>query len=76
MKVKVELDKHETIEQAEDFLEKSLQVKKECGEERYASEFLNEFHDHVCERHGKLIDDVLYQVALEIKSDANRKNPL
>lgn len=74
MKVKIELDKHETIEQAEDFLEKSIQTKKECSEERYSSEFLNEFHDHVIQRHNKLLEDLMYQVDLEIKSDASKKH--
>lgn len=74
MKLKVELESDETIEQVEDFLEKSLKAKKQCSEERYSSKFLNEFHSYVCDRHSKLLQDIAYQVDLEIKADASKKH--
>lgn len=73
MKIQIHTD-GASIEEAEDFLEKSLKIKKECShEERYTSEFLNELHQHISDRHLKMLQDIIYQAGLEIQLDANKK---
>lgn len=48
MKVKVELEKHETLDEADELLEKALHAKHEDSHgERYADPILNEFHDYL-----------------------------
>lgn len=74
MKLKILLDENETISEAEDFLEKSIKVKKECSHgEKYSNEYLNEMHDYIADRHEQLLEEILYQIELEIKSDAHKK---
>jgi hypothetical protein len=77
MKVKVHLDHGETLEDAEEFLVKSLAHKKDFNNsERYSDAFLNELHDHVVKQHSKLIDTILKEVKQEIEQHAHSKNYL
>lgn len=49
MKIKVELEKGETVEQADEFLAKALVKKTECEHgEKYSDDAMNEAHDHIC----------------------------
>jgi len=49
MKIKVELDKGETVEEADEFLAKALSAKAECEHgEKYSDNAMNEAHDHIC----------------------------
>lgn len=73
MKLQIHTD-GATLEEAEDFLEKSLLVKKECShDEKYASPYLNELHDYLAERHAQMVNDIIHQVKLEVQSDAHKK---
>ena len=59
MRVKVELENDETIEDAESFLAKSVAVKQECsGGERYADDYLNELEAYVCSEHRKVLAEI------------------
>ncbi len=74
MKVKITLDENETIEQADELLEKALVMKKDCSHgERYSDEYLNEFHEHVCKRHAELVNSLIEEVQQEIKQSVNAK---
>lgn len=67
MKVKVELEKHEHIEDAEEFLAKAVSAKQECsGGERYADEWLNELEAYVCSEHRKILDRIADEVSAEV----------
>lgn len=77
MKIKVHLEKDETLEDAEEFLLKSIKHKKHFDDsERYSDAFLNEFHDYVREQHAKLVDSILRDVRQEIEHHAHTKNRL
>ena len=72
MRIKVELEKHETIEDAESFMAKSVQLKHECsGEERYADEYLNELESYVCGEHRKVLKRIAEEVTEEIDRNVN-----
>lgn len=74
MKIKVFLDEHEHLSDAEDSLEKSLSAKKECSDgERYHDAPLNEFYDILCERHANMLNDLVKELELEIKANAGRQ---
>lgn len=67
MKIKVELEKDETIEGAEAFLVKSVSAKHECsGGERYAEDYLNELEAHVCKEHRKVLDRIAEELTAEV----------
>ena len=73
MKVKVELEKNETIEDAEEFLAKSVATKQECsGGERYADEWLNEMEAYVCSAHRKLLDGISEEFSQLVNSHADQ----
>lgn len=73
MKLKVELAKGETIEQAETLILKAMTVKNECsGGERYADDYLNELEAYVCSEHRKVLDRIAEEVAQEISLHADR----
>lgn len=77
MKVKIELEEHEHIHDAEEVLEKALSAKKDCsGTEKYSDPFINEFHDHICNQHAKLVESILEEVKKEIIHDAHGKGSL
>lgn len=68
MRVKIELEKDETLQDAEEFLEKSLKAKSECDHgERYADAALNEAHDLICSR----FEDLLSSINSEIEEVIN-----
>lgn len=74
MKVKVNLDKGETLAQAEEKLEKALKAKKECIKgEQYCDPALNEFHEYVEAQHTDLIQNILSEIKQEIIKDLNSK---
>lgn len=72
MKAKIYVEEHETLEQAEETLEKALKVKKECSHgERYADKPLNDFHDLICQKHSNLVENILEEVKQEIIRDVS-----
>jgi hypothetical protein len=72
MKVKIFLDKSETLESAEEVLEKALHAKKECSSgEKYSDDVLNDFHDYICKKHEQLLHSVLADIRKEIETDVN-----
>lgn len=72
MRVKIELEKDETIEVAESFLAKSVAVKSECSDgERYADEWLNELEAFVCAEHRKVLDRIAEEITAEINANAH-----
>lgn len=72
MKVRVDLDKHESVEDAEELLTKAMTAKKECsGDERYHDDWLNQFEAHVLSEHKKLMDQISHEILAEIQ-DAHR----
>lgn len=69
----MELDKNESIEDAEMFLAKSVAVKQECsGGERYAEAYLNEFEAYICAEHRKVLKQIADEIAAEVSSHANK----
>lgn len=73
MKIKVELEKDESIDNAEEFLAKAIHAKQECsGGERYADAYLNELEAYVCSEHQKVLDMIAEEVASEVKLHARR----
>lgn len=63
MKIKVELQKGETLEDAEELMEKALKAKSECDHgERYSDEALNEAHDLICSRFQNLLNNINLEV--------------
>lgn len=74
MKLQVTLEKSETIEQAEEVLEKALKAKHDCsGGERYLDPAMNEFHDHVESKHSQLVDSILKDIAAELERDVHSR---
>ena len=77
MKIKVHLDSNETIEDADEFLEKAVAAKKNVEyHERYTDEFLNDFHEYLNRKHHLLVQSIIQSVKEEIEHDAHRKNPI
>lgn len=73
MKIKVELDKNERIEDAEEFLVKSVATKQECsGDERYADDYLNEFESYIVSEHRKVLDRIAEEISAEVTLHADR----
>jgi hypothetical protein len=67
MRIKVELDKGETLLDAEEFMEKALKAKSECDHgERYADDAMNKAHDLICQR----FDDMMQEITNSIKGVA------
>lgn len=74
MKIKVELEKGETLTDAEELMEKALKVKSECDHgERYSDEALNEAHDLICSRFQSLLNSIGSEVE-EVISAAKTTN--
>lgn len=74
MKVKISLENGETIEEAEAKLEKSVEAKKKARKryheaERYPSQVIEDFHDHVVKKHEKLVQNVMKEVQDMVKKD-------
>ncbi len=67
MKLRVELDKDETVEQADELILKAVQAKHECsGGERYADDWLNELEGYVLAQHRRVLDQIAEEIAQEI----------
>ena len=74
MKIKVHLEHDETIEDADDFLEKAVAAKKDVGyHERYTDEFLNDFHEYLLTKHHQFVQSIIQSIKEEIEHDANKK---
>jgi hypothetical protein len=72
MKIKVELEQNETIGDAEEVLQKALNVKQECDHgERYSDDAMNEAHTLICEQFDSLLTN-LQQEIKDIVKDATR----
>lgn len=70
MKIKVELEKGETVAKADEFLAKALVAKSECDHgEKYSDEAMNEAHEHICASFRNMTND-LHQHIKEIIEDA------
>jgi hypothetical protein len=70
MKVRIDLQNGETLQDAEETLEKALKAKKECSEgERYADPVLNELHDSICDRHEELLTNLFQNIQSAIKEE-------
>jgi len=73
MKIKIELDDNETIEQAHEALEKAINIKKLThdheDEERYADEYLNEFEAYLIEHHKNVLDTVIKRLQQALIDD-------
>lgn len=77
MKVKIEFEENETIEEVEERLEKALKQKRMTREqyldvERYSEQFVEDFHDSFVKRHNELVKDVLRNIKAEIEKDLKR----
>lgn len=73
MRIKIELEADETIEQAEEELKKALNAKETINEEeRFADDWLNEFEVHVKDEHQKLLDKLLEQIQDKINANIQR----
>lgn len=76
MRVRIDLEPGETIEEAEEKLAKAILTKQELREElaeRYDDPVLNEFHDHVTNEHLKVLDNIRALVSQEIQHLINKK---
>lgn len=74
MKVTVNLEEGETLEQAEEELYKALRGKKKIKDqlgERYADEMINEFHDRVLDEHFKVLEEIKERVKYEVNKLAS-----
>lgn len=72
--MKVILDKNQSLEEAEELLEKSIKRKKECSSsEQYNDDALNEFHDMICARHRKVLERIEKEVKSEIERHVSSK---
>lgn len=68
MKTRVILEKGETLQEAEDRLEKALALKKECSHgEQYCDPALNEFHDNIETQHKELLAKLSEDIKAEIQ---------
>jgi hypothetical protein len=71
MKVKIELENGQTLEQAEEELLRALKgkqkVKDEPQGERYADTMVNEFHDLILDEHEKVLEGIQEQIETEVK---------
>jgi hypothetical protein len=76
MKIKVELAKGESVEQADEFLAKALAAKTECDHgERYSDNAMNEAHDHICGLFNHLTKDLHSTVKDIIEDATGTKSP-
>lgn len=71
VKLKIELGKNESIEDAEEFLAKAAKAKQDCsGEERYADGWLNDLESYACQEHQKVLDQIASEIAAEVELHA------
>jgi hypothetical protein len=71
MKIKVDLDKGETLEQADEQLEKALKAKKECVHgEQYDDDIYNALHEEICQHHSSKVLDVIKKELREVIKNA------
>lgn len=71
MKIKVNLEKGESIEDADQFLEKALKLKKDSKEpERYHDQAFEDFVSEIDVQHKKLLEDLLEDIKVELKGGA------
>ncbi len=74
MKIKVELEQGETLEDSEEFLAKALKIKSECDHgERYSDEAMNEAHELICSKFQSLLNSINSEVE-EIVNAARTTN--
>jgi hypothetical protein len=70
MKIKVELDKGETEEQADEFLEKALKAKKKDPKpERYTDQVFEDLVSGVDAQHQTLIQDLVQEIKDEVRNN-------
>lgn len=67
MKVKIYPSKGQSLEEAEEQLEKALRIKRKAKDDQYAKEsykdsHFDEFHDHVMNEHQKVISNIIIEV--------------
>lgn len=76
MKVRIELDENETVEEAEEALEKAIKSKIQSrneyfAKERYADQHVEDFHEEIIKEHEtllkRLVDDIKHNVKKGMK---------
>jgi hypothetical protein len=73
MKINVELEDQETLEEAEEFMAKALKVKSECSHtEKYADPVMNEAHDLICQRFNELLNNVQTEIRELLNADQSK----
>lgn len=73
MKVKIFPDKGQSVEEAEEQLEKALRIKRKTQDAQYAKEsykdeHLDEFHDHIMDQHNDVIGNIFSEVIDSVKA--------
>lgn len=74
MKVRVELEPGEIVEEAEMALEKALKAKVQSRKEyhnteRYADQAIEDFHKMIMDKHYKLIEGLVKEIKEEVHKD-------
>lgn len=77
MKTKVFIEPGESIEQAEERLEKAIKKKAEKREKRYAKEgypnqHLDDINQHLVDEHQKVVNRVMADIQALVKSKVKR----
>lgn len=67
MKVKIELEPNETIEESEELLEKALSNKLNHSDEKYLDQAFNDFYDYIIKLHANLIEQITNELKDELK---------
>lgn len=66
MKVKIELEEHEHLDDADELLEKALHRKADPSES-YEEASFNDFHDHMTAVHNNLLKRISQDIQAEIE---------
>lgn len=74
MKIKIELEANENLQDAEEELAKALKAKDDhIHDEKYADEHLNEFEAYVAKKHKDLIHTIIAEIKAAIEQDIKGK---
>lgn len=73
MKLKVELEPGETMQDADEFLAKAIKKKEQCsGGEKYNDPALEEAHEYMCKLHVDILKDIEEELKMEIQARVSR----
>lgn len=71
---KIKIVSDTNLVETEEQLEKTLKRKSECSHsEQYADDAFNQFHDMICEKHEKLVKNIMKDIETEIERHAGSK---